>query len=106
MIPRDYDALFRRITEWADKTFPGSRMLGKALHLKEEAGELVRAVEIGGQASIADELADVFLIAIHLASQADVDVYETIERKFQTVQQRKWLPPDAYGVVRHDRRAR
>lgn len=97
----DFRRLFAEINEWADKTFITTLTPGKAKHLREEAEELEEAIELGDLTKVAHELADIFLIAVHAYHCAGIDAYAAIREKFEIVKKRKWLPPDADGVIRH-----
>jgi NTP pyrophosphatase (non-canonical NTP hydrolase) len=104
-----WERLHRAITRWADKTFPHDRIdtLPKARHLREECKELEEAVADLSWPSrlrtkhISDELADILIIAIHLAHCEGIDLYTAVKTKFETVKLREWLPPDEHGVIRH-----
>jgi NTP pyrophosphatase (non-canonical NTP hydrolase) len=63
--------------------------------------ELIHALEHDNPYSIAEELADIFIIAFHIAHCRGIDLIRAIRDKFEIVQQREWLPPDEHGVIRH-----
>jgi NTP pyrophosphatase (non-canonical NTP hydrolase) len=63
--------------------------------------ELIHALEHNNPYSISDELADVLIIAIHIAHCRGINLYDAVKTKFEVVKNREWLPPDEHGVIRH-----
>ena len=51
----------------------------------------------------AEEMADVFLLLIHLADGEGVNLLEAGAAKLKKNQARKWGKPDSEGVVEHVR---
>lgn len=97
--PRNWDAFIRDAATWADKQFSAATSASKAEHLRREAIELA---ESGGKD--AEEMADVFLLLIHLSHGENVDLLEEARKKLAKNKARKWGTPDAQGVVEHLRK--
>jgi len=49
----------------------------------------------------AEELADCYLILLHISHKLKVDLHEQSRAKFFANQQRQWKPRDADGVSEH-----
>ena len=98
-----WERLRKAVCRWADQTFPTDRFsLGpKALHLREEVDELRHALEHDNPFSISEELADIVIIAMHIAHCRDINLYKAVCDKFEIVKQRSWQAPDEHGVIRH-----
>lgn len=98
-----WERLRKQVVRWADQTFPTDRanLIPKALHLREEVDELIHALEHDNPYAIAEELADIFIIAIHIAHCRGIDLLRAVRDKFEIVRRREWLPPDEAGVIRH-----
>lgn len=102
-----WERLRKQVVRWSDQTFPRTNTASKALHLREEASELHDAITdyswppILRRDHIARELADIFIIAMHLADCEGIDLYEAVRQKLAIVRTREWLPPDENGVIRH-----
>lgn len=47
------------------------------------------------------ELADIFIIAMHVAHCEEIDIIDAVKTKFEIVKVREWQAPDEHGVVRH-----
>jgi hypothetical protein len=96
------DALYDEWAEFAKKTFPGNP-IGKAQHIYSEAQELEVEVEANGMTDHAfEELADIFLIMIHLSdSQGKEKFRQAIRDKMDKNFRRVWNPPDKNGMVVH-----
>lgn len=61
---------------------------GLAISLSLEAAELLEHYQwgdtpVGGKEGVADELADVFIYAMEIAQQNNIDIIDHIERKLQ-----------------------
>jgi len=101
----NWEKLFDEINVWADQTF-GKHDGGtsKALHLREEAEELLTVLTFkpeNWKEDTADELADIILIAMHCYHCNDIDALKAVRKKFEIVKTREWHPPDHNGVIRH-----
>lgn len=71
----------------------------KMLMLTEEVGEVARAIrklsgmkfdDATNQSNLAEELADVFIILLGLASLTNIDLAESVKLKEEKNQERKW----------------
>lgn len=83
--------------DWADQTFPHATPATIAAHLKREAEELAAAPEDPS------EIADVYLLLLHLESKLPTSLRKAAAAKFSELKRRKWGKPDAEGVVEHIR---
>jgi NTP pyrophosphatase (non-canonical NTP hydrolase) len=102
------DELQRRVGEWGERTFPTSTDASKLAHLGREYEELREMAEgvawgVLPAEAMAEEAADVAMLLFHLAHARGFSLAGAIERKFAEVQLRRWLAPDAEGVVEHVR---
>lgn len=73
---------------WQDQNFDGISLLTQGLVLAEECGEVARAIVKAhhgirehDRGNLADELADVILVATSLATRAGIDLDEAVFRK-------------------------
>jgi NTP pyrophosphatase (non-canonical NTP hydrolase) len=96
-----WERLRKQVAAWSDRTFTQRNVTAKARHLLEEASELLHAVEHDNPYSIGEELADILMLAIHIAHCKQIDLYQALREKFEVVQIREWLAPDENGVIRH-----
>lgn len=90
------------ITRWAEATFPGRTdhaALSKAV--LEEIPELLQHKKEHGTASIGEELADVFILFMDLASIWGVDLPTAIRHKMDKNYRRMWLRDPATGIAQH-----
>lgn len=83
---------------------------GKAAHLKHEAQEVVDALaEFEAHPTtesfdhLAEEVADVLILALGIAAQVGFFADLAVDRKMKKNRARKWNPPDAAGVCGHVR---
>lgn len=88
------------VARWAAVAFPNSSPQTKLLHLKEEVDELLKAEAAHGD--VESEAADILLILLHYAESHGFSLMAAALAKFEVVKARKWGPPDAQGVVRHE----
>ena len=101
-----WERLRRAVVTWADRTFH-SITPPKALHMQEECLELYDALiddsvdPAERKRRIAKELADIFIIGMHVAHCEDIDLLDAIKTKFEIVKVREWQAPDEHGVIRH-----
>lgn len=81
-----------KVGDWGQKTFPKSTPLTIADHLLDEVIELREAVISDGYDSetIVQELADVFLLTLHLAHRVGADLETFALAKFEVNKRRKW----------------
>ena len=99
-LSNDWNDLQKRLSNWADKTFPGSTLVGKFDHVKEELEEIILEPD-----NIV-EWADAFMIMMHSLADRNYtmdDLFSAIERKHAINLNRKWGPPDANGKRNHIR---
>jgi ribA/ribD-fused uncharacterized protein len=85
----------QKLGAWADKTFPHSDNAAKIEHLKDELKELEETPSDG------TEMADMFLILLHLAHSHGVDLLAEADKKLEICEKRKWGTPDERGVSHH-----
>lgn len=95
-----FDKLIEEAGSWADKNFPQATHASKAEHLRREAAELA------ANPTDEEEMADIFLLLIHLARGTKTDLINAAYQKLRKNQQREWGTPDADGVVEHVRGVR
>jgi NTP pyrophosphatase (non-canonical NTP hydrolase) len=93
----------QEIGEWSAKTFPKSTLPSTLTHLTHEVEELWQA-ELKDQpkAYVEEEAADVLILLIQFCNRAGIDLDSALRAKHAKNLQRRWLPPDAEGVVYHD----
>ncbi len=87
------------VGEWAAKTFPKATDDTILIHLLREVGEIRTAY---GQ-NFNEELADAYMILLHLAHRHGVNLESEAWAKFAINQKRQWGESDAEGVVSHVR---
>lgn len=85
------------VVEWQGKQFPHSNPAGFAAHLLDEANELVE------EPTSAEEMADILMLLVGLASICGVDLAAELRRKLEINKARKWGDADERGVVSHVR---
>jgi hypothetical protein len=95
MINTSLENLLAEIVQWGDETFPTVSLRAKIEHLRREVEELQKTP------TAAEEIADIFMITAHIASEVGVDLKTAIADKFEIVKAREWGEPDAAGVVEH-----
>ncbi len=93
--------LLDRLFAWSYTTFgPSEDGYGCAAHLAKEAEE------VKDNPSDILEWADCFMLLVDGARRSGYsfqELMEAVEHKFAICQTRKWLPPNAEGVIEHDR---
>lgn len=100
----------RLVGEWGERTFPDSTLLSIMAHLREEVSELdfeVRdwtgrpgpATEFG-RIRIGEEIADCYLLMLHLAHRVGIDLGMAAAEKFAKNQHRTWHD-DGRGYAKH-----
>ena len=99
----DFTPLQDAVGEWAEATFPKSTVGYCLTHLEREVKELDDSFmdSSEGDDCDAEELADCFLILLHLAHKTNVSLFDEARKKFAKNQTRTWGEPDADGVVEH-----
>lgn len=83
--------LLTDVMEWCLNTFPAD--VNIIDHIKEEVSELE---ESGDE----EEVADILILLLHYCALHEIDPLESLQAKFEIVQQREWEPPDDKGIVR------
>lgn len=108
LLPTDGLAeILRESAQWSNAQFPESYTLSRATHLLREAKELHEichddlSQEV--REKIGSEIADVLILAVHLADNLDIDVTQEVRKKLEINRQRKWGRPDSQGVIEHTR---
>ncbi|HXG72820.1 MAG TPA: dATP/dGTP pyrophosphohydrolase domain-containing protein [Gemmatimonadaceae bacterium] len=96
------ETIQRAVGEWGEQTFPHASPASIVVGLQCEVEELARAVESGTSFSAEEEMANCYLLLLHLAHRSDVDLVEAGAAKFIVNKQRTWDPPDADSVSGHD----
>lgn len=90
------------ITFWANKQFPNRtdhQALSKAV--LEEIPELLMHKREYGTEGIGEELADVFILLMDLATLWGVDLPDAIERKMLVNYDRTWHVDAGSGIAQH-----
>lgn len=85
---------------WAEETFPQSTEESCSEHLRREIREFRQSGDTR-EGYDAEELADCFLIILHLAHKLNISLEEVARAKFEKNKTRTWGKPDAFGVVEH-----
>jgi len=95
--------LQKYIAHWSYEIFGTSkdRVLPNAKHMSEEALEVLDAIQNGTTEEVGQELADVVQLAYDIADRLDLNLDYEIQKKMLIVRNRKWLPPDADGLIKH-----
>lgn len=88
-------------------TFPDSKALSKAHHLKKEVGELIDDLEGNREPeSVLMEYADCFILLFGSVMAYGLnleDIKSIIQKKMAINRTRKWGKPDENGVVLHEK---
>lgn len=87
---------------WGDTTFPLSEPASIARHMAEEVSEIedaILGVALHSAEDVPDEAADLVLLLMHLAHKLDFDLWDAVERKFDTNQHRAWENQDATAAT-------
>lgn len=102
------DLFQKRVGEWGERTFPDATIATIHAHLFEEAQELKNAVgdwltnqkRVDSSViwpSVMEEVADVILLAFHLAYRKGFSLREVVEGKFLEVETAQWeMSPEGY----------
>lgn len=107
----DMHRLERLIGRWSVDTFgPGERIEGHIEHLRREYDELGRHLDrmeaaraSGDREAMGVEMADIVILLFGLGARTGLDVTAAVRAKMLVNLRRKWLTPDASGVIEHDR---
>jgi NTP pyrophosphatase (non-canonical NTP hydrolase) len=104
----------KEVGEWGDETFNAKRNYdlqscshGIYKHLVKEVKELYDALrqkfvsDNPPTCSVEEELADCFIILIHLAHLHGFDLLEAARNKMDINRKRTWGEPDEDGVIEH-----
>lgn len=104
------DQFQREVGEWGVATFPQSTLASIMAHLREEVAELDHEVRgwknFSGpgryfqQVAIGEELADCYLLMLHMAHRVGIDLDMAAAEKFDTNRQRTWHD-DGRGYAKH-----
>lgn len=93
----------RSVGEWGDETFKPTEnydscdfISGRINHLKKEVSELEQTWN-------GEELADCFLLLLHISHITKVDLFEEARKKMVINRVRTWGKPDKDGVIEHIR---
>lgn len=80
------------ISQWADETFgPAGSNVRVAARANEEMAELIRALAVNeNHPKAAEEMADVVIIFMRLATRLGVDLLEQVEAKMKINRRRQW----------------
>lgn len=104
-------SLQQAVGEWGEETFPHSTPQSCAAHLEREVRELqYELANLGGRGDwqkarerAQEELADCYLLLLHLAHKLGLDLELAASVKHVINKGREWGEPDAEGVVEHVR---
>jgi len=88
-------SLQQKIGEWSKETFPTATPSSLLHHLVDEV------IELCENPGSPEEMADVLILLIHLASLQGIDLELATQEKFKVNQKRKWNKPDSRGVIKH-----
>jgi len=94
------------IGDWSDATFgPGEQHVpGVVRHMRREIHELADALANGSPSDVAEEAADVVILALTLAHRRRFSLSDAIENKRAKNAARTWPgEPDADGIFQHVR---
>lgn len=96
------DSLRNQVHDWHRRAFPDAAALPCALHLLEEAQELVDAIRDGeGTERVAEEAADVLMLLFGLERVGGFHLVHAGFHKLTRNRRRTYGPPDENGVRRH-----
>lgn len=97
----ELDVLQNAVGEWGDLTFPEATIDTILQHAQEELNELKGATT---REERGKETADLVMLLMHLAHRDGFSIHTETATKFAVCQNRKWLPADERGIVRHVKR--
>lgn len=95
---------------WGGETFPQGTVTTILAHLRDEVDELEDALMhpasytsmSANREMLAGEMADVYLLLLHLAHRTGVDLEMAAAEKFDINKQRTWTTDSGRGYVKHD----
>lgn len=98
------DAVAKDYQEWADSLFSKTPLSFELEHLRQEVEELTIEYQLycydkENFSELEDEMADVFMLALHIAKRLNIDVAKVIARKTAKAKNFEWLPPNEKGEV-------
>jgi len=91
---------FQEMRNWSEITFGEDDGTGTAKHLAKEA------LEAAENPKDIMEWADCLMLTTDGAYRAGYSLEQLLEavvKKFEICKKRKWLPPNAEGIIEHDR---
>lgn len=101
----------REVGEWGIATFPNSTPESISAHLWDEMLELMVELKTYRKASgpaeyfslvgIGEEMADVYLLMLHLAHRLGIGLDEAVREKFEKNKTRIWTTDSGRGYVKH-----
>lgn len=89
------------VVSWQGRTFPDATRESVLRHLSEEAGELQHAWALRSEDSVREEIGDVGLLLICLASMFGTTLERCMADKFATASKRTYAYDPALGYARH-----
>lgn len=100
------------IGEWGNRTFTKATEHSIIAHLRREVEEVQKSVDLLGRdlpegirkqmrEELGFELADCYMLLLHLAHRNRVDLVHFANIKFEINQARQWGQPDSEGVCEH-----
>jgi NTP pyrophosphatase (non-canonical NTP hydrolase) len=98
----DLSIIQEDIKVWADAKIPQRTVAGQLIHLQNELNELMDEWKTQDLEKFKEELADVVIVAINIAGQANIDLEAQIMRKMEINKNRTWSAPDKDGVIHHN----
>lgn len=93
----DQPTIIDQIAGWQRESFPDGTIFGAINHLQEEVEELHAAIRAGDTANATEELADVFLLTVAVASHMNCDLLGAAAAKLEVNRQRKWAKIGTYS---------
>ena len=82
----------KTITEWSRETFGKNiELIDIAVKANEEMAELLASV-LTRNSPVGEEIADVIIVLMRLATEAGTNVVDDINNKMKANRQRKWNP--------------
>lgn len=84
-----------------ERPLEGKDSMGLVTHLAEEVAELRESLIHDSIEEVAEEMADIAVILLALASAEDVELESQFKLKMEKNEKRAWQKPDKKGVIRH-----
>lgn len=118
---KDLQSSVDDIIVWQRRNFAKATSRSTIMHLASELGEALCASEPRGlvevltkdavvklqygalktPATLATEIADIFILLVQLADTSGIDIAEVVDTKMKQNYKRVWNKPDSMGVVEH-----